>query len=275
MIPYYRLSLTCLLCTFMVAGPLCALGQPEADDDHDLPAIIRVCVDETGFPPFSYDLPENRGRVVGFNVDLLTMILDDAGVRAEYQMIPWRRCLAMAESGEVDVLLDVQDSAERQRLLLIPASHYETRAAMLATARNRDLMQIITTKERLLALDVCRMPGWDTSSVVPASELIPAGEPHNLAAAVTMLRLGRCDLVIYTAELFTGGLHSGAITPDDVEGINIYVVPWVQEKVPKFFGISRQAPAAQAIYNLLDSSIKELHANGELARLLSLYLPSE
>lgn len=251
-----------------------AQSSPADPDPSQLPDIIRVCADENGFPPFTFfrhsiDQPE------GFNIELINSILHPYGKRAEYYVMPWGRCIAMAERGDVDLLLDVQDTPERHRILMLPGHHYETRAAMIALDESRHVMQMVTSRERMLALDICRIRGWDTSRTLGSSLFVPAGEPHDLTSAIAMLRQGRCDILIYTAELFPGGLHTQSINPADFEGITFHLMPWQPEGIPKFFGVSRQAPAAQAIHNVLDSRIKQMRDSGELAELLAHYLPAD
>lgn len=273
-----RRWLNSVLMSVVLALPTVVTAQSDDIDVSLLPDVIRVCFDENGFPPFTFVRPHNPAANVepeGFNIALLNHMLAPLGKRAQYHRMPWRRCLAMAASGDMDVLLDVQNTPERQQILLIPTSHYDTRPAMIALSESRHVMQMITNKERMLSLDVCRMMGWDTSRLASAEELVPAGEPHNMASAITMLRQGRCDILIYTAELFSGGLYTRAINPDDFEGITFHLMPWQQDGIPKFFGVSRRSAAAQPIHDLLDSRIRRMRDSGELADMLADYLPTD
>lgn len=270
-----RRRLQCVLLSALLAAPPALHAQADPADYSRVPDIIRVCTDENDFPPFTFFRDTTVNQPDGFNIALIDRILTPIGKRAEYDVMPWRRCLAMAERGEVDVLLDVQDTPERRRIMLLPSAHYETSPAMIALADNRHLMQLINSKERMLTLNICRITGWDTSILASADELIPAGEPHDLTSALAMLRQGRCDMLIYTAELLSGGLHTGVLDQDDFEDVTFHLMPWRTEGIPKYFGVSRNAGAAQAIHDLLDHHIQLLRGNGELAGLLANYFPAD
>lgn len=90
------LGLGCAL--LVLAGPVSA-AAPE----------LRFVTES--FPPYSF---EREGHAAGPMVDVLTEACERLAWRCSVQVLPWRRALQMAQSGQVDGIFTVVDTPERR-----------------------------------------------------------------------------------------------------------------------------------------------------------------
>ena len=95
------------------------------------PVIVAATYAE-GYAPFEV---VRDGHVEGLAADYLRELAEDLGTAVRFQIFPdWPSALAAAQDGEVDVLMDVAPTPDRNGKLLIGAPYYES-SSMLAVRR--------------------------------------------------------------------------------------------------------------------------------------------
>jgi polar amino acid transport system substrate-binding protein len=80
-----------------------------------------------------------NGRFGGTDVLMLEELADQIGIVLEYVECPWRRCLVMAEAGEVDVISSLTKSPERERYLQFIEPPYRNGYDIYFYTRETDL----------------------------------------------------------------------------------------------------------------------------------------
>ncbi len=104
---------------FLATILFAAIGllSTQASGEDQGPENLGVCGDSGEWPPYIYFEREDgrkTDRAVGFSIDVISEVLDAAGVRYEISMRPWKRCLREVEDGmKVQVALDATYSEER------------------------------------------------------------------------------------------------------------------------------------------------------------------
>ena len=78
-----------------------------------------IRVGGTGYwSPYCYTSPEEPSKLQGFTVDFLKEVFNQPGDDLNLTALPWKRCLAMLESHELDLVLDgSKDSLRLQKYL--------------------------------------------------------------------------------------------------------------------------------------------------------------
>ena len=96
---YFLLSgmLACILC-----------GNVQAQSE-----VLKIGI-STGYPPYYYRT--DRG-LEGLCIEIVENISEAMGIRLEYVEFPWKRLLLNAQKGEVDAILPLFKTAERQKFL--------------------------------------------------------------------------------------------------------------------------------------------------------------
>jgi polar amino acid transport system substrate-binding protein len=83
------------------------------------------------FPPFEYI--NNEGTIVGFDVDMVTMILEEAGYTVEVQDIAFDSLIPSLENGNIDVIAAAMTiTAAREEQIDFSDPYYEADQSVLA-----------------------------------------------------------------------------------------------------------------------------------------------
>lgn len=79
------------------------------------PTPLRMAVSE--WPPYEFSL---RGQAQGLDVELARAAVQAMKREPEFQFYPWKRVLLLAQHREVDAILSVRPTPERQQYLVFP-----------------------------------------------------------------------------------------------------------------------------------------------------------
>lgn len=96
----------CLLCVIFVV--VCA--APAATDTR----VIRASGD-SDYPPYEFN--DENGTPSGFNVDIMNAVAGVMGLTVDIRLGPWNTVRPSLEQGEIDMLLGMYYSRERDRLV--------------------------------------------------------------------------------------------------------------------------------------------------------------
>lgn len=88
----------------LIGLSLTAHGQP-----------LRIASE--AWAPYIY---EEQGTLRGLDYDTAQIVLQRLGVEVQWQLLPWKRCLAALEQGQADAILDVFRTQEREATILFP-----------------------------------------------------------------------------------------------------------------------------------------------------------
>ena len=94
----------------LLGGMLFCAGQGSADDDR---FVVTVRVGGYQNPPKIFMDEEQRVR--GFFPDILEIVARQRGWRTEYVWGTWEQCLERLKSGQIDIMVDVAHSEEREQ----------------------------------------------------------------------------------------------------------------------------------------------------------------
>jgi PAS domain S-box-containing protein len=95
--------------------------QTEWFASMDLPGRRVLIGGDYNYPPFEY--PDENGRPAGYNVDLARSIADELDIPIEIRLGPWRQTTEMLARGEIDLILGMMYSPERDRVFGFSQAH--------------------------------------------------------------------------------------------------------------------------------------------------------
>ncbi|SHJ06229.1 amino acid ABC transporter substrate-binding protein, PAAT family [Malonomonas rubra DSM 5091] len=73
----------------------------------------------TGYPPFYFFTEDDQPA--GICIDIIDQVAEKMGIKVEYVSYPWKRMLEYGRTGEVDAVLPLFQTREREQFLLFPA----------------------------------------------------------------------------------------------------------------------------------------------------------
>lgn len=86
------------------------------------------------WPPYIY---EEDGELRGLDYDAARIILQRLGVDAEWQLLPWKRCILALKQEQADAILGIHRTQERESTMLFPSEPLSQVELVLFYAKNR------------------------------------------------------------------------------------------------------------------------------------------
>jgi polar amino acid transport system substrate-binding protein len=89
---------------------------------------IRWGADQEGGGPYVYPSPDDPGRVIGFEVDLMALLAAQLGVQSEFKQCEWTALPSLLQRGDIDVITngyELRPEHVATKLATIPYYVYE------------------------------------------------------------------------------------------------------------------------------------------------------
>jgi len=137
---------------------------------------------------------EENGKIMGLDYETTAIVFKRLGIDVEWQLLPWKRCLAMLEQGLADRALDIFHSDERDAMLLYPSEPLSEVEFVMFHANARP--HPFRTLADLNGLTVGTSPGYLYSQAFRESTLLKRETAPTHEANFGKLQLGRIDLLI-------------------------------------------------------------------------------
>lgn len=223
-----------------------------------LAQTVTACGGENGWPPSSYFGPpqhHNARPVLGYSPDVLHAALARGPFRPEFVLLPFRRCLSLAEQGRhAQIVMGATFSAERARQFLFSRRYLHLRPALfLWPGAAADL-------------PLCGLTGFNYAPFGLQSEQVDEGSSSYLLV-MKKLQAGRCRGFAEYVEVGRG-LQLLGLLGEEGRRLQVSVLPGLVP-VPLHFMISRDYPDAERLLHLLDQRLEQLERSGQLATLLA------
>ncbi|MFK3820222.1 substrate-binding periplasmic protein [Pseudomonas sp. NPDC089407] len=150
---------------------------------------LRLVTDD--WPPYVY---QHNGQPHGLDYEVAKQVFARLGVEVEVQFLPWKRCLAMAEQGLADGILDIFQTEARQPYLVYGAEPMSEVEFVLfqASARPHAVDQL----QDLAGLTVGTSPGYTYGASFNQAAYFTREAAPTHEANFGKLLLGRVDLAI-------------------------------------------------------------------------------
>ncbi|CAD5203284.1 substrate-binding periplasmic protein [Pseudomonas sp. FEN] len=150
---------------------------------------LRIVTDP--WAPYAY---QENGQAKGIDYETTAIVLQRLGIDAEWQFLPWKRCLVMLEQGQADGALDIFHNHERDKSLLYPGEALSEVDFVLFYAKARP--HPFVTLDDLNGLTIGTSPGYLYSSVFSDAKGLKREDGPSQEANFGKLARGRIDLLI-------------------------------------------------------------------------------
>ncbi len=223
---------------------------------------ISICGDGSGWPPYHY--LDAEGGFQGYDLDVLALILEPAGIKYEFTMPPWRRCLYGVESNTFQVAVSASFSLERNQDYLLTKPYYNISPVVVG---RKGTLEKFTSMKLLEILDfkLCGLKGYSYRFLLGSDAEVTALH-DNYLESFRLLGNRPCDLLVARKEIVIS--H-----PDwrkaKRENIALRYVPISDVESEQFHMlISRAYPYSAELKKILDDGIDRLEAAGQLSALI-------
>ncbi|MCK5001490.1 MAG: PAS domain S-box protein [Gammaproteobacteria bacterium] len=205
--------------------------------------VIRVH-NEMDWPPFNF---YERGAPRGFSIDYMNLLAEKLGIKVEYQTGPsWNEFLQLTRNKQLDVMLNIVKTQERQKYLLY-TEPYVTTPNVIVSPRDAPISSISELNGRTVAFP----KGFFYEEVLtrdyPQIKRLPV---EDTLASLKVVALGKADAVLgedpvlryqISKNLLTNLLVTGEVDIGNTDLSNLRI--GVRDDWPLFHSILSKAMA--------------------------------
>lgn len=224
------------------------------------PTRVELAVSE--WPPYEFML---RGSAHGLDIELARAAVQAMKLEPHFAFYPWKRVLLLAQRQEVDGILSVRPTPERQQYLVFPKEHLSVSENVLFVRRGEEpsVPALAALAGQTVGVTAGYSYGEDFDALVAAGALT-ADESLTEEQGLRKLLAGRYSMLVCD-------LHAGWYLAQTL-GVSeqISVLPLRVSSVRNYLGFVRnaQGPARAAKF---DAAVLALKKSGEWQRIQDAY----
>lgn len=209
---------------------------------------------------------------MGYDVDVINMIFSDHGIKAEFVILPWKRCLMRTRKGVYQAVPSASKNPQREKDYLLSEAYYTMTPSYFYLKEKHPLGLTIKNASELKKLGkICGRHGYNYVNFGLENDDVCKGS-RTYQSLVNMTLIGRCDIFLARYEAFTGLSYIGQ---DFISDRRFGHAPIPNVEPEKFYiMISRNFKYAHELKTILDSGIFKLKESGKLQSTFEKYVPS-
>lgn len=206
---YKKLLFTVFLSLFMVLLVACggsdSTSSEESANDEETSSEEATSDEETtekevytvatdnGYVPFEF-IDEETGELVGFDIDLMNALAEEAGIEIEYETLEFDGIVAGISSGRFDIAIaGMTITEERQESIDFTQPYYEAGLILAVRDDNEEIQSIEDVDGKVVAT---RTGSTSETYLKEHTDAIPEAFPQIIEGYQNVLA-GRADAVLY------------------------------------------------------------------------------
>ena len=268
--------------TRMVGGLLAGMAllplpwtaaQAARDEGPAAPSTVRICDDANEWPPYTFAERRNRqatGRLTGYSVELVQLILERRGISHAIELLPWKRCLMEVKEGtRYQMLLNAAATPERERDYLLSLPYHQTHSYVFFDRKRYPQGLNLKSADDLqpYLLGGIRGYAYPMLSATQRDAMLRTGSYVSL---FRMLQLGRVEVLVEDHEAVRGLERTGVLPSLEAAGIAALPLPGTPP-LQYHMMFSRDTRGA-ALRQLVNEELAKLQQSGELQSLQQRHL---
>ena len=152
----------------------------------DAQPVIRVH-NETASPPFNF---AEHGRPKGFSIDYMRLLAEKIGLQIEFVTGPtWDAFLGMMKTGELDVMLNIAKTTEREAYLAYTPEY----VTLTQTLYTRDDFPLVRSIEDLYGKRIAVPKGFYIAELLKPYPQVEIVTVRDIVEAIHFVSVGKAD----------------------------------------------------------------------------------
>ncbi len=163
--------------------------------------ILTACASNIDYPPYLY---QTGSAMNGVAIDILRHIWPSKPVdQIAVRKLPWKRCLKLAELGQIDIVLNVPTAQIDPAPFHITEAYAQLHSVYFVAKSHWPSGIAIGSVQDLRSFRVCGLMGNRYDSYGLPAEAVDRGT-NNYASLIGKLEAGYCDMFIEKREVIAG-----------------------------------------------------------------------
>jgi len=213
------------------------------------------------WPPF---ITKEGNDIKGPDTDVLKLIAERKGYTLQIQEIPWKRCLEMAEKGEMDIVYSASKKAEREVFLYYPQTQLHTTRYVFATKPNTQTDWATSKDPKSLPQPVGSVLGYSVTDELKSKQVKvddgASSDPQNLDKFLG----GRVQSFIIEESVLKS-LLEGKYAKNKSE-VEILEPPY-EDKKDYYITISKKSSQGEKILKDFEAELQKMKNEGEIEKI--------
>ncbi|WP_035054271.1 basic amino acid ABC transporter substrate-binding protein [Andreprevotia chitinilytica] len=245
-----------LLATLAACG---AKAEKAADGANIVDKTYRVGMN-AAFAPF--ESVDATGKIVGFDVDLMNAIAEQAGIKVQFVNTPWEGIFTALSNGDIDVIASgVTITNERKQSMAFTDPYFEAKQVILAPPGKN-----IATPDDLKQANKIAVTTGTTADVV-AQKILGKTSPKITRFESLPLVLKELEGNGVDAAIGDNGVVANYVKFNPSKGFHIVNSEGFEKE---FYGIAVR-PGDAELREKLNAALKTLHDNGTYQKIYAQY----
>lgn len=168
-------------------------NEEEATNDEASDKEVYTVATDNGYVPFEY-LDEDSGELVGFDIDLINALAEEAGIEIEFEVLEFDGIVAGVSSGRFDVgIAGMTITEERQETIDFTQPYYEAGLILAVKEGNEEIQSIDDVDGKV----VSTRTGSTSQEYLEENTEAKAEAFPQIVEAYQNVLAGRADAVLY------------------------------------------------------------------------------
>jgi polar amino acid transport system substrate-binding protein len=222
---------------------------------------LRMGVSE--WPPYEF---AQNGVPRGLDIELARAAVVAMKAEPAFEFYPWKRVLLMAQRQEIDAILSVRPTPERQQYLLFPREHLSVSENVLFVRKGEDyhVPSVAALAGKMVGVTASYSYGEELDALVRSGAVV-TDESHTDEQGLRKLMAVRYDM--FVCDRISGWYLAQSMGIAD----QISALPLRVSTVKNYLAFSRTA-ANTARVARFDAAVTALKKSGEWQRIVDGYL---
>lgn len=213
-------------------------------------------------PPWEPFLNEKNPEE-GLATEIVVQAMAKAGYQTSVRITPWRRVLAEAKNGNIDVLVGLWFSEERAEIFSFSEPYYDNQIHFIARKESPFVYQGLGS---LGNLRIGVRMGANFGKAFDEADYLNKVPVPNDMSMLQMLARGRLDLGVGDKLILQQLMTSEAALADSIEWIDPPM-----NTLPLHMAVVRTIPDHAEIVERFNSALSQMKHSGELSRIYQRY----
>ena len=222
---------------------------------------IEFAVSE--WPPVEYSV---NGAARGYHPDIIRAVFLSMGMNVKFSFFPWKRCLSMVQQKQVQGILSLQHTQEREAYLIFPKENISVSENLLFVIKGKEFKadKISDLAGKRIGVSAGYNYGSDFTAA-SNQKLFISDEGRDDELGFKKLAAGRFDAFICDKVVGWGIVKSLGLKD------RVTVLPFAVSSVKMYVGFAKSRENG-TLAEKFDIALKKMKQSGEWQRIIDSYL---